>query len=320
VPYAEAERIDVESIPVIDLTGLSDGGQATSDIGRRMLAAAEGIGFFYIRNHGIPASLIDAVFAVSARFFAEPLARKQDVAVNAGHRGFIQVGGAKMASRAKPDLKESFVWGVDQPGPDGIPPNRWPDFLPDLRSVLNDFLATGSQVGWSLLRAFATALDIAPDSFVRTIDRPISRGSILYYPPQPPDMGADQFGVSSHTDYGCLTLLYQDSTGGLQVQGRGGTWLTAHPIEGAFVVNVGDLLARWTNDRFRSTPHRVVNRSGHARYSTALFLDPNADTLIEPVLRPGDAARYAPVTCAAYLRSRLDASFAYRQAAEPART
>jgi isopenicillin N synthase-like dioxygenase len=319
VQYAEAERIDLASIPVIDLAGLLDGGQAMSAIGRRMLAAAEGIGFFYIRNHGIPTSLIDTVFAVSARFFAEPLARKQEVAVSAGHRGFIKVGEAKMASRAKPDLKESFIWGVDEPGSDGIPPNRWPDFLPELRSVLNDFLGTGSQVGWSMLRAFAAALNIAPDSFVRTIDRPISRGSILYYPPQPPDMGADQFGVSSHTDYGCLTLLYQDSTGGLQVQDSGGTWLTAHPIEGTFVVNVGDLLARWTNDRFRSTPHRVVNRSGHARYSTALFIDPNADTLIEPVVRPGDAARYAPVTCAAYLRSRLDASFAYRQPADAGR-
>ena len=97
---------------------------------------------------------------------------------------------------------------------------------------------------------------------MRSVDRPVSRGSIIYYPPQPPEMGADQFGVSSHTDYGCLTLLYQDSTGGLQVQGRSGSWLTAHPIADTFVVNVGDLLARWSNDRFRSTPHRVVNRSG----------------------------------------------------------
>jgi isopenicillin N synthase-like dioxygenase len=317
--YAEAERIDLASIPVIDLAGIADGGQAFSAIGRQMLAAAERIGFFYIRNHGIQASLIDAVFDVSARFFAEPLARKQAVVVNAGHRGFIQVGEAKMESRAKPDLKESFIWGLDQPGPDGIPPNQWPDFLPELRVVLTDFLAAGNQVGWSLLRAFAAGLNIAPDSFVRTIDRPISRGSILYYPPQPPDMGADQFGVSSHTDYGCLTLLYQDSTGGLQVQGTEGAWLTAHPIEGTFVVNVGDLLARWTNDRFRSTPHRVVNRSGRSRFSTGLFIDPNADTLIEPVVPPGEVAHYPPVTCAAYLRSRLDAAFAYRQQTEPVR-
>jgi isopenicillin N synthase-like dioxygenase len=126
-------------------------------------------------------------------------------------------------------------------------------------------------------------------------------------------MGADQFGVSSHTDYGCLTLLYQDDTGGLQVQGSAGAWLTAHPIHGSFVVNVGDLLARWSNDRFRSTPHRVVNRSGRARYSTGLFVDPNRDTLITPVVRPGEAARYEPVTCGDYLRSRLDAAFAYRK-------
>ena len=317
--YAEAECIDVASIPVIDLMDIGRGGAAMSAIGRQLLTAAEGIGFFYIRNHGIPASLIDAVFAVSARFFGEPLARKQEVAVSAGHRGFIQIGEAKMASRAKPDLKESFVWGLDQPGPDGIPPNRWPDFAPDMRGVLTDFFATGSQVGWALLRAFAAALNIEPDTFVRTNDRPISRGSILYYPPQPPDMGTDQFGVSSHTDYGCLTLLYQDLTGGLEVQGSAGTWLTAHPIAGTFVVNVGDLLARWTNDRFPSTPHRVVNRSGRARFSTALFIDPNADTRVEPVVQPGDVARYAPVTCAAYLRSRLDASFAYRQQAESAR-
>ncbi len=318
--YAEAERIDIASIPVIDVSGIADGGHAIHAIGRQMLAAAEGIGFFYIRNHGIPDDAIDAVFDVSARFFAEPLARKQAVAVNAGHRGFIQVGEAKMASRARPDLKESFIWGLDEPGPDGIPPNRWPDFVPGMRSVLTNFFATGSQLGWSLLRAFAAGLDITHDVFVRSIDRPISRGSILYYPPQPPDMGSDQFGVSSHTDYGCLTLLSQDTTGGLQVQGNAGTWLTAHPIPGTFVVNVGDLLARWTNDRFHSTPHRVVNRSGRERFSTALFIDPNADTLVEPILRPGDVARYAPVTCADYLRSRLDASFAYRKQAATERS
>jgi isopenicillin N synthase-like dioxygenase len=319
VQYAQAERIDAASIPVIDLTGIAEGAPALSAIGGQMLAAAEGIGFFYIRNHGIPTSLIDAVFDMSGRFFVAPLASKQTVSVNAGHRGFIQMGEAKMASRAKPDLKESFIWGLDQPGPDGIPPNRWPDFLPEMRDVLTDFFAAGNKVGWSLMRAFAAGLDTDPDTFVRSIDRPISRGSILYYPPQAPDMGADQFGVSSHTDYGCLTLLYQDSTGGLQVQGSKGTWLTAHPIPGTFVVNVGDLLARWTNDRFRSTQHRVVNSSGRARFSTGLFLDPNADTLIEPVVSSGDVAHYEPVTCAAYLRSRLDASFAYRQQGEAVR-
>ena len=311
--YAEAERVDVSAIPVIDLQGLHAGPAAMHAIGRQMLAAAEAVGFFYVSHHGIPQALIESVLRISARFFAEPVERKLSVAVNAGHRGFIQMGQAKMASLARPDLKESFVWGLDAPGPDGIPPNRWPDFLPEMQPVLTEFFERGNQLGWSLLRTVATAIGCPPDTFVRTIDRPISRGSIIYYPPQPPDMGADQFGVSSHTDYGCMTLLYQDSNGGLQVQGSGGAWVMAHPIPGTFVVNVGDLLARWSNDRFRSTPHRVVNRSGRTRLSTALFIDPNRDTVVEPVTAAGETAHYAPVTCGDYLRSRLDAAFAYRK-------
>ena len=316
--YAEAERIDVDAIPVIDLTGPSqtNGDKAAlRTVGRAMLAAAEGTGFFYVRNHGVPMALIEQVLSVSARFFAEPMDRKQSVRVNEGHRGFIGMGQAKMTTAARPDLKESFIWGLDQPGADGIPPNRWPDFMPGMQPTLTEFFQAGHQLGWSLLRAVAAALDIAPDTFVRTIDRPISRGSMIYYPPQPPDMGTEQFGVSSHTDYGCLTLLYQDGTGGLQVQASDGTWLMAQPIPETFVVNIGDLLARWSNDRFRSTPHRVVNRSGRTRLSTALFIDPNRDTLIEPVLRPGAAPHYPPVTCGDYLKSRLDAAFAYRKPA-----
>ena len=309
--YAEAARIDVASIPVIDLAGLAEG--ATETIAHAILQAAETTGFFYIRNHGIPIPLIEEVLRLSTRFFAAPLEQKLSVAVNAGHRGFIQMGQAKMASGARPDLKESFIWGLDAPGPDGIPPNRWPDFLPAMRPTLTEFFSLGNQLGWAMLRCFATALDRPADTFLRSIDRPISRGSMIYYPPQPPEMGAEQFGVSTHTDYGCLTLLYQDANGGLQVQGLDGGWVMAQPIPETFVVNVGDLLARWSNDRFRSTPHRVVNRSGRTRLSTALFIDPNRDTLVEPVVGPGEVARYEPVTCGDYLRSRLDATFAYRK-------
>jgi isopenicillin N synthase-like dioxygenase len=317
--YAEAMHIDEAAIPVIDLAGLASSAEARARAGREMVLAAQSVGFFYVRNHAIPAPLIEEVFALAAAFFAEPVARKEAVAVNAGHRGFIRMGEAKMASLARPDLKESFVWGLDAADPaEGIPPNRWPDFLPAMRPVLRDFFDAGNALGWDMLRALATALGIAPDSFVRAIDRPISRGSIIHYPPQPPELGAEQFGVSTHTDYGCLTLLCQDETGGLQVQGAGGAWLTAHPIPGTFVVNIGDLLARWSNDRFRSTPHRVVNRSGRTRFSTAIFVDPNRDTLITPVLQGDETARYEPVTCGDYLRGRLDAAFAYRKAAEHA--
>jgi isopenicillin N synthase-like dioxygenase len=221
---------------------------------------------------------------------------------------------------SRPDLKESFIWGLDSaigrasPDGHGTPPNRWPDFVPGMREPLVDYFTMVNAVGWRLLRAFATSLGIAPDSFVRTISHPTSRGSIIYYPPLQDGVADDQFGVAPHTDWGCLTLLYQDQTGGLEVRGRDG-WVSAVPIPGTYVVNVGDLLARWTNDRFRSTPHRVVNRSGRERLSCAVFVDPDRDTLIEPLTRPGEAAHYESVTCGVYVQSRFDAAFAYRQKA-----
>jgi isopenicillin N synthase-like dioxygenase len=222
---------------------------------------------------------------------------------------------------SRPDLKESFIWGLDTatgstaPDASGTPPNQWPEFLPQMRGLLSQYFTEVNEVGWRLMRAFAASLDIDQDSFVQSITRPTSRGSIIYYPPQEPGAEADQFGVAPHTDWGCLTLLYQDQTGGLEVRGRNAEWVAAQPIPGTYVVNVGDLLARWTNDRFRSTPHRVINRSGHERLSCAVFVDPDRDTLIAPVTAPGEAPRYEPVTCGAYVQSRFDAAFAYRQKA-----
>ena len=303
----------MDQIPVIDIAA-----RAPRDLGLAMLAAAESTGFFTIAGHGVPQSLIDDVFALSARFFAAPQSEKDRLAVNPWHRGFIRTGEAKMYASSRPDLKESFIWGLDtatgRPEPDewGTPPNQWPDFLPGMRPLLTHYFTEVNNVGWTLLRAFAASLDIAEDSFIRTISRPTSRGSLIFYPPQPPDMEADQFGVSPHTDWGCLTLLYQDQTGGLEVRGTNG-WIPAPPMPGTYVVNVGDLLARWTNDRFRSTPHRVINRSGRQRLSCAVFVDPDRDTLIAPVLHP---AKYEPVTCGAYVQSRFDAAFAYRQKAQ----
>ena len=319
--HAPARTIDTDLIPVIDIGRLADGSKdGIAAVAAEMLAAAHATGFFYVRTHGIAQSLIDAVFAQSAAFFHADFAAKSTVTVNPWHRGFIRTGEAKMYKGSRPDLKESYIWGLDtatgraDPDAFGTPPNQWPAFQPTMRPTLTQYFTEANQVGWRLLSAFATALDIPADSFTQSITRPTSRGSIIYYPPQAPDMGEDQFGVAPHTDWGCLTLLYQDQTGGLEVQGREG-WVAAAPIAGTFVVNVGDLLARWTNDRFRSTPHRVVNRSGRERFSCAVFVDPDRDTMITPVTGAGETARYAPVTCGDYVQSRFDAAFAYRQKA-----
>ena len=320
--YAQARAIDLDAIPVIDLAGLAgDDDRALRDVADALVRAAEGTGFFYAANHGIDQTTIDAMFAAAEAFFALPSDEKRTVAVNKYHRGFIRVGEAKMYASAKVDLKESFVWGLDVEADDPdhlagnpmIGPNRWPAAMPEMRARLVAYMDDCNKLGIRLLRAFATSLGIERDYFVHRFDRPISRGSLIYYPPQDPDMGADQFGVAPHTDYGCLTLLYQDGTGGLQVKGQDGDWIMAPPIPGTFVVNVGDLLARWTNDRFASTPHRVVNASGRARYSVALFVDPNHDTMIDPVLAPGQAAHYPPVTCAEHILGRYNQSFAYRK-------
>lgn len=314
MPYAQARQVAVDAIPVIDLDA--------ADVPARMLGAAETTGFFYVRNPGVSQGLIDEVFAASRAFFAAPRDQKRQATVNAWHRGFLRTGEARMEGSRRPDLKESFIWGLDTtrgPEPEGgIPPNRWPAFMPGLRPLLTDYFDACNAAGWRLLRQFARGIGAPEDVFVRTIDRPTSRGSLIYYPPQPSSLSEEQFGVSPHTDFGCLTLLYQDGVGGLQVQGRDGEWVTAHPIPGTFVVNVGDLLARWTNGRFASTPHRVVNASGRARYSVAVFVDPDADTVIAPVVAPGEVAAHPPVTCSDYIRARFDASFAYRQAAKPA--
>ncbi len=320
--YAQARKIDVDAIPVIDLAGLvGNEDRALLDVADALTRAAEGTGFFYVRNHGIDQATIDAMFATAHAFFALPLDEKQAVAVNERHRGFIRIGEAKMYATAKVDLKESFVWGLDVEADDPdflagnkmIGPNRWPAALPGMRPQLVAYIDACNTLGIRLLRAFAVSLGIERDYFVHRYDRPISRGSLIYYPPQQPDMGDDQFGVAPHTDYGCLTLLYQDDAGGLQVRGRDGDWIMAPPIPGTFVVNVGDLLARWTNDRFASTPHRVVNTSGRTRYSVALFVDPDHDTVIEPVVADGDSAHYPPVTCAEHILGRYNNSFAYRK-------
>jgi isopenicillin N synthase-like dioxygenase len=322
VTYAKAESIDASAIPVIDICGLHDGSVARyREIADAFLTAAQNVGFFYLKNHGVPAELIDEAFAVSGEFFAHSATEKETVHVSDRHRGFLSVGQAKMQGSPTKDLKESFIWGrefsadalaslADNPM---VGRNQWPAFVPRMPQILNTYFESCINLGQSLLRVFAVALDVIPEYFLGSFDFTISRGSTLYYPPQPPDFEENQFGVAPHTDYGCLTLLYQDEVGGLQVLGAGGSWINASPIKGTFVVNVGDLLARWSNDRFRSTPHRVVNSSGRVRQSLAVFVDPNFATPIVPVVKEGKAAKYKPTTCGAHILSRFDKSFAYRR-------
>lgn len=321
--YASAREIDAAGIPVIDIGALRGGDDAAKlEVANALRRAAQSPGFFYISNHGVAEKVVADALSMSRRFFAYSEDEKQAVKVNARHRGFLRVGEAKMYAGARPDLKESFVFGLDLAADHaefaGTNPllgvNQWPQFLPQMRSISCRFFDSVSSCAVELMRAFALAMDLNPDTFVRKVSVPTSRGSFIYYPPQAPELGEEQFGVAPHTDYGCLTLLWQDATGGLQVRDANGEWVTAHPIDNTFVVNVGDLLARWSNDRFRSTAHRVINLSGVERYSMALFFDPDADTVIDPrvTLQDGESAHYESTTCAEHILGRYNAAFRYR--------
>ncbi len=324
-----ARVVAADDIPVIDIHDLvASGGSALSNetltrIGAQMREAVERIGFFYVSGHGIDQALINEVDATARRFFAAPLADKLSIEPVGRHRGYIKQGEAKMYDRARPDLKESFIWGLDvaEDDPDFVAgnrmigPNRWPAFMPQMRPLLNRYLDETHACARHLLRALAVSLEAPQDIFIRRFDKPISRGALVYYPPQPPEMGDRQFGVAPHTDYGVITLLHQDPVGGLQVAARGGEWVTATPIPGTLVINSGDLLGRWSNDVFRSNPHRVINSSGRERLSIAVFVDPDYDTPIVPVTQADEPAHYPEVSCGEYILGRFDKAFEYRKRA-----
>jgi isopenicillin N synthase-like dioxygenase len=144
---------------------------------------------------------------------------------------------------------------------------------------------------------------------------------MIHYPPRQTASSADQQGAGAHTDYGCVTLLYQDDAGGLQVQNVNGEWIDAPPIEGTYVVNIGDMMARWSNDRYTSTPHRVISPLGVDRYSMPFFAEPHPDTEISCLPNCSSAdnpARYPAVSCSAYMLSRFAETYAYRREAAEA--
>ena len=162
-------------------------------------------------------------------------------------------------------------------------------------------------LGARLHRAFARDLGLEPDFFADKFDRPMATLRLLRYPAA----AEERIGAGEHTDYGNLTLLATDDVGGLEVRTRAGDWIEAPPRAGAFIVNIGDCLMRWTNDVYVSTPHRVVNRSARERTSIAFFFDPNPEAEVAAIpscVARGEAARYPPILAADYLKLRLDAS------------
>jgi isopenicillin N synthase-like dioxygenase len=315
---------DFTAIPFIDLSGMASADPADRMfVGRQIAKACTEVGFFYLTGHGVPQAVIDRAMAEALGFFRLPAEEKRKIAVNNWHRGFNAIGGALMYGATKPDYKEFFQigleLGLDDPdvcaGQALRGPNQWPAEPAGFRPALEQYYAEVGRCGAKLLRGVALSLDLPEDFFVQHYTKPLQRTQTIYYPTQPAELGEDQFGVAPHSDFGCITLLYQDQTGGLEVCNRDGVWVQAPPHPGSFVINVGDLLERWSNKRFRSTPHRVVNRSGHERLSIATFYDPTYTALVDPrdLLGPDDEPAFEPIAAGDYILGRINAAFGYRK-------
>jgi isopenicillin N synthase-like dioxygenase len=317
----------VNAIPVIDIAHLVNGSPAQSHLVAAALGrACREVGFFYVTGHGIPAALRARVFDSSAAFFGGPAAIRQGASFSGpgGNRGYIQLGGEALDPSKPADVKEAFNIGLelapDDPELLARAPfraaNLWPQ-MPGFRDTMLDYFNRVWRLGRDLHRGFALDLGLPPDFFESKLDKPIATLRLLHYPPVKQPLSEGQLGAGVHTDYGNVTLLATDAVGGLMVQDRSGRWLDAPVIPDAFVCNIGDCLMRWSNDVYVSTPHKVVSPPSADRYSVAFFLDPNPEAMVECLptcISAERPAKYAPITGADFLRSRLEPTYASKNA------
>jgi isopenicillin N synthase-like dioxygenase len=301
-------------IPVLDWQRFKSGQDAegfTTDLGQ----AARETGFFLLSGHGVSETLISDTFAAGDSFFALPEAEKArlDIRKNPHNRGWAAFGSENLDdSSDQVDAKEAFNVGWDLAADDprvlaGEPfrgVNVWPE-LAGFRETLLSYYAAVHSLSVGLHRAIARDLDLPETYFAPHFSEPLATLRLLRYPAASGASG--EIGAGAHTDYGSVTLLMTDGEAGLQVRPRGGDWVDVPHVPGAFVVNIGDCLMRWSNDIYVSTPHRVLPPK-RVRRSIAFFLDPNPDSVIAALPGTGDP-KYPPVTGADYLRSRLDATY-----------
>jgi len=322
----------MDIVPVIDISPLGGAdGAAETDVVRRIGHACREIGFFQVTGHGVDPALIEAMYSVSRAFFDQPTEVKRGVAQPNPEtiRGYSGVGQQAFAYsegvETPRDLHEEFDVGpVDVPADDPyyapenagahFLPNQWPSTPADMERIWTEYFRAMNHLSGRLMRAFALALNLPGDFFVDKIDRDISMLRAINYPhmDRPPLPG--QMRAGAHTDYGSLTIVRQEEApGGLQVFTQDGEWAPVPVVPGALVVNIGDLMAQWTNDLWISTRHRVATPPADStgdtrRMSLVFFHQPNYDALIECLpscLAEGEQPRYAPVTSGDHLLSKF---------------
>lgn len=289
--------------------------------------ALEQVGFYALVNHGVDGRLVRAVYDAAERFHALPEATRRSLAVAAGHGGYLRLGGStsytsRIAGEVrKPNLVAGFFVHRDRPEDDplarsGAPllrmRNRWPPetALPGLRATLLEYTSALEALGRRLLPRYAAALELPTDHFDASFAEAHYTLKLAHYPVLPHD--EHQWGLAPHTDAGFLTLLPDNDTPGLEIRPPGGEWHAPPRCPGAFIVNSGETLKRWTNDRFLATEHRVRNDSGRDRYSVPFFYDPDPRATIACLptcTGPDRPPRHDPITFGDYWQWYVGANF-----------
>ena len=289
-------------VPLIDVRPLATAFGNREHVAASIAQACREHGFFYVVNHGVDEGLQRDLEHQSRRFFSQDPATKMEISMERGGRawrGYFPVGGE--LTSGKPDVKEGIYFGAELPEDHprvraGIPlhgANLFPRHMPELRDAVLRYMDAMTCLGHALMEGIALSLGLDAAYFAdRYTADPLTLFRIFNYPGDPQSQGDEpRWGVGEHTDYGLLTILKQDDTGGLQVKSPGG-WIAAPPIAGAFLCNIGDMLDRMTAGHYRSTPHRVQNVTRRDRLSFPFFFDPDFNAEIRPILA-ADASRVA---------------------------
>jgi len=304
-------------VPLIDLAPFFAGDAAARrTIGEELARACEEVGFLYLAHHGVDAALIERAVTASFAFFHGPADQKRALHLNVtpNHRGYVgplEVSpDTTKGPPGKGDVREVFKIAHATPRDDpdyraGNPiygPNVWPQEPPDFAPAIGAYYDAMERLARDVFRLFALGLGLDEDWFAPLVTKPASIMNVNFYAATEP--GAAGSGIGAHSDYEAFAILWQDSNGGLEVENAAGEWIPVPPIDGTFVVNIGDLMARWSNGRFNATRHRVINRSGRERLSIAYFGNVDFATEIRCLPNcavPGAPSRFPPTTAGRHL-------------------
>lgn len=312
-----------DTIPVLDLGPLRAGTPgALEALGAELRHAFTDVGFYFVRNHGIPQSLLDATFEAAERFHAQDIDAKLALRINEHNIGYMPLRGATtrvnaVGEVARPNANEAIFFKRDL-SPDhpdvqaglrfrGV--NQWPADLPGFRDQVLAACDAFEGLALSLLPVYARALDLPPDYFAPFFTDPMYTLRMSHYPQQEPTAPENEFGIAPHLDTSFMTILAQNRIPGLSLRLTSGEWVDAPAPEGALLINGGMMLRRWTDNRFLATPHRVINRSGRERYAIPFFFDANYTAVMEPVTADGRPARMPAITYPEFMTGYQRANF-----------